>query len=75
MQKGTQHCRDCGVCIKNFDHHCPWTSKCIGEKNLSKFYVFVTLTFTYIIYCMIVLLVCSAGNALELQQKLNTKTI
>ena len=75
MQQGTHHCRDCDVCIRDYDHHCPWTSKCIGEKNLCKFYVFVTLTLTYIVYCMIVLLICSASSALEINSKLSGKTL
>ena len=27
--------------ISGFDHHCPWTSKCIGKGNLTGFYVFI----------------------------------
>lgn len=27
-----------------YDHHCPWTSKCIGKGNLKGFYAFVTST-------------------------------
>ncbi len=40
-RKGTVHCRDCDVCITEYDHHCPWTGKCIGRGNLVLFYVFV----------------------------------
>lgn len=28
------HCYDCNVCVDELDHHCPWTGKCIGKKNL-----------------------------------------
>lgn len=49
----TYHCNDCGVCIEGFDHHCPWTSKCIGQGNLKAFYLFVTTTFIYFIYFII----------------------
>ena len=27
LDKGTEHCVECGICIINNDHHCPWTSK------------------------------------------------
>jgi len=74
MQKGTHHCRDCDVCIRNYDHHCPWTSKCIGEKNLCKFYVFVTSTMSYLVYCLIILLICSAKGAIE-QQNIRGKSL
>jgi palmitoyltransferase ZDHHC9/14/18 len=46
----TYHCNYCNVCIEGYDHHCPWTTKCIGKGNLISFYVFVTSTLTYIIY-------------------------
>eukprot|EP00914_Ancora_sagittata_P013688 GHVO01026933.1.p1 GENE.GHVO01026933.1~~GHVO01026933.1.p1 ORF type:complete len:237 (+),score=31.38 GHVO01026933.1:24-734(+) len=48
---GSVHCDDCGVCIKGFDHHCPWTSKCIGSRNAPIFYawlIIMALCFVYI---------------------------
>ena len=41
QKTGTEHCDDCGVCIDDYDHHCPWTSKCIGKGNLMWFYCFL----------------------------------
>ena len=35
------HCYDCDICVEGYDHHCPWTSKCIGRKNLFTFYGFM----------------------------------
>lgn len=35
------HCQDCGVCIVDLDHHCPWTGKCIGKHNLMAFHSFL----------------------------------
>jgi len=46
------HCYDCNLCIDNLDHHCPWTGKCIGKKNIYRFYAFlacVLLEFTFAI--------------------------
>lgn len=42
MIRGTYHCKYCDVCIRNYDHHCPWTSKCIGGSNIRRFYFFVS---------------------------------
>ncbi|GMH56175.1 hypothetical protein TrRE_jg910, partial [Triparma retinervis] len=38
---GATHCYDCDVCVSDLDHHCPWTGKCIGGKNLRWFYLFL----------------------------------
>ena len=50
IEKKTNHCFDCGICIEGYDHHCPWTSKCIGRRNLYSFYTFVSTIFIMIIY-------------------------
>ena len=47
-EKKTLHCSDCNICIEGHDHHCPWTGKCIGEKNLTAFYIFVVSIFVLI---------------------------
>lgn len=46
----TYHCQDCNVCIEGYDHHCPWSGKCIGRGNLKQFngfLVMMALFFTY----------------------------
>ena len=53
LSKGTEHCPDCDICIMGIDHHCPWTSKCIGKNNLYFFYAFLGSTLSLIIYLMI----------------------
>ena len=57
-----EHCDDCGVCIYDHDHHCPWTSKCIGGGNIYIFYAFVTTTLLYIVY-MVFALIMGANSA------------
>ena len=55
INKKVNHCFDCGICIEGYDHHCPWTSKCIGKNNLYSFYSFMTgilLNFGYAIICV-----------------------
>jgi len=49
-EKGTVHCADCDVCIKDYDHHCPWTSKCVGGGNLTWFYAFLAFLAGYLIF-------------------------
>ena len=36
-ERGTQHCYDCGLCVEQLDHHCPWSGKCIGKGNIRPF--------------------------------------
>ena len=59
---GVEHCTDCGVCINEMDHHCPWTSKCIGAGNMNLFYGFVISTLSIIL----LLMVCMIYTALSL---------
>ena len=35
------HCIYCNICIKNYDHHCPWIGKCIGQYTKIPFYFFI----------------------------------
>ena len=41
---GTVHCYSCDVCIRGYDHHCPWIGKCVGEKNMCAFKLFLFAT-------------------------------
>ena len=45
----TTHCFECGVCIENQDHHCPWIGKCVGQKTISYFNSFLILTIMVIL--------------------------
>ena len=48
------HCDSCGTCISGFDHHCPWTGKCIGSGNQEKFYQFIFFALGGFAYCLVV---------------------
>mmetsp|Transcript_17371 Transcript_17371/g.17458 ORF Transcript_17371/g.17458 Transcript_17371/m.17458 type:complete len:212 (+) Transcript_17371:136-771(+) len=49
---GSVHCSTCQVCIKGYDHHCPWTGKCIGEGNITMFKIFVVTLCWLLIFCI-----------------------
>ena len=53
----TFHCHECNICVENFDHHCTFASKCIGNKNklIFKLWLFsipcyIIIIFFYIIF-------------------------
>eukprot|EP00440_Ansanella_granifera_P044300 gb/GFBE01048012.1/.p1 GENE.gb/GFBE01048012.1/~~gb/GFBE01048012.1/.p1 ORF type:complete len:256 (+),score=48.60 gb/GFBE01048012.1/:1-768(+) len=54
--RGCSHCSFCQVCVEGHDHHCPWMGKCIGKKNLCKFYTFLVVAFSSLGYIFIVAL-------------------
>ena len=48
------HCLSCKVCIIGYDHHCGWSSKCIGEGNFYFFWIFLSSTCIYYLYHLII---------------------
>ena len=54
-EKTTEHCFECNVCVEGYDHHCPWTGKCIGKRNIFAFYIFITsiiFSFVYFVFSL-----------------------
>ena len=47
------HCMDCRVCIEEYDHHCPWTGKCVGKRNVRYFYAWLFFLVLALVYEMI----------------------
>ncbi|EGR34814.1 hypothetical protein IMG5_001550 [Ichthyophthirius multifiliis] len=54
--QGIYHCFECDICIQDYDHHCPWTGKCIGKGNMFFFKIFICCTFFYFFYCFFLFL-------------------
>ena len=67
--KGIEHCNICDICIIGNDHHCPWTSKCIGKKNLFGFRFFIFSVFLNIIYIGITSIILTIIFNPKLQRK------
>ena len=56
--KHYKHCKICKCCCEGLDHHCPWTSKCVGRGNIFYFHgmlVMVCVVFVYLIVAILVL--------------------
>ncbi|XP_044161917.1 palmitoyltransferase ZDHHC12 isoform X1 [Bufo gargarizans] len=39
----SRHCKSCQRCVRRYDHHCPWISNCVGEKNHRVFILYLAL--------------------------------
>ncbi|MCQ2817265.1 MAG: hypothetical protein MJ252_08375 [archaeon] len=53
IDKKPNHCFECNICVEGYDHHCPWTGKCIGRRNLKSFYIFLISTLFIIVFLII----------------------
>jgi len=52
------HCPDCDNCVRDFDHHCPFTRNCIGARNYPLFLNFlisVSLSLALLLFCCLLL--------------------
>ena len=56
LDQGTEHCVDCDICVMGNDHHCQWTSKCIGKNNLILFKFFLSFLYINICYLLFALI-------------------
>ena len=50
LRKFPGHCYNCKFCCEGFDHHCSWTTKCIGSGNVMEFRCFLGAFFILICY-------------------------
>lgn len=69
VPRSSFHCRDCDVCILGYDHHCPWTSKCIGKNNLCRFYTFLAFTPIFLVYISIAFVIIMSDEAAVTHRK------
>lgn len=49
----TFHCTDCDICIEDFDHHCPFTGKCIGKNNKTIFLIWLYGFAIFFVCCFV----------------------
>lgn len=60
------HCEECDVCVKDYDHHCPWTGKCIASGNIKYFNTFITMVSLWFAFIILLGMYLSFGNVWDL---------
>lgn len=53
--RSQRHCATCGVCVDEYDHHCPWMSKCVGRRNYWYFKGFLMMFCVNVVYVILVM--------------------
>ena len=51
-----EHCNVCNVCIKGYDHHCVFYSKCIGSGNIIYFEASLAFIAIVAVYCFFLII-------------------
>ena len=69
LDKGVEHCTDCDICIIGNDHHCPWSTKCVGKNNISMFRLFIFSIFFHIGYLVFSSIITAIVNDLNKRNK------
>ena len=69
MDKNAYHCFDCDICIEGYDHHCPWTGKCVAKNNVNGFYVFLVSILGA--FCFFITALTHAQHNIYLEKKNN----
>lgn len=57
LDKGVEHCSICNICIMGNDHHCPWTTKCVGKNNILMFKIFLVSLSLYMAFLFVIILI------------------
>jgi len=49
----SKHCKDCGRCVDEFDHHCHFIGNCVGKDNYPYFFGYVvSITISVLLGCL-----------------------
>lgn len=60
------HCSRCNVCIEGFDHHCGILGKCVGQRNIRDFLIFLWMLVLVTVYGTAY---CVAGAAVRISEE------
>ena len=69
MDRDTQHCYDCDICVKKLDHHCSVVRRCITRKNFLLFIGMIAAFIILYIFSLINLVLYLLGNYKRLKNK------
>ena len=69
MDRGTQHCYDCNVCVQKLDHHCTVVRRCITSKNFLLFVAMIALFVLIYIFFLICLIFYLIGSFKRIKHK------
>ena len=70
--EGVDHCDECGICLRGYDHHCYWVGKCIAKNNSIVFIFFWLGALVYIVWYFMIIIVWVILKMYEYKKNINT---
>ena len=69
MERNTEHCYDCNVCVRKLDHHCSVVRRCITNRNFWLFVGMIAIFMLIYVFSLVLLILYLVGSYKKMKKK------